>query len=176
MEIKLSKQMALDTMYLYNVVQIPILEELYDKIKNKLTLPTVIDINGDLVLGVISDIIRNKAKNIKISEDNLIASRCISYQLDEQDITGYEDIEQSITSYLMDILYSPTGYINDIPMLKNVSIVNVEKDVTDLDNSTPKNMLISVLMNEYKSEIKSALLDKIKQTITDYKTNKEENK
>ena len=61
-------------------------------------------------------------------------------------------------------------------MLKNVSIVNVEKDVTDLDNSTPKNMLISVLMNEYKSEIKSALLDKIKQTITDYKTNKEENK
>ena len=41
MEIKLSKQMALDTMYLYNVVQIPILEELYDKIKNKLTLPTV---------------------------------------------------------------------------------------------------------------------------------------
>lgn len=176
MEIKLSKQSALDTMYLYNVVQIPILEELYDKIKNKLTLPTVIDINGDLVLGVISDIIRNKAKNIKISKDNLIASRCISYQLDEQDITGYEDIEQSITSYLMDILYSPTGYINDIPMLKNVSIVNVEKDVTDLDNSTPKNMLISVLMNEYKSEIKSALLDKIKQTITDYKTNKEENK
>ena len=76
----------------------------------------------------------------------------------------------------MEILYSPTGYINDIPMLKNVSIVNVEKDVTDLDNSTPKNMLISVLMNEYKSEIKSALLDKIKQTITDYKTNKEENK
>lgn len=176
MEIKLSKQSALDTMYLYNVVQIPILEELYDKIKNKLTLPTVIDINGDLVLGVISDIIRNKAKNIKISKDNLIASHCISYQLDEQDITGYEDIEQSITSYLMDILYSPTGYINDIPMLKNVSIVNVEKDVTDLDNSTPKNMLISVLMNEYKSEIKSALLDKIKQTITDYKTNKEENK
>jgi hypothetical protein len=88
----------------------------------------------------------------------------------------YEDIEQSITSYLMDILYSPTEYINNIPMLKNVSIVNVEKDVTDLDNSTPKNMLISVLMNEYKSEIKSALLDKIKQTITDYKTNKEENK
>lgn len=176
MEIKLSKQMAIDTMYLINVVQIPIVDELYDKIKNKLTLPTVIDINGDLVLGVISDIIRNKAKNIKISKDNLITSRCISYQLDEQDITGYEDIEQSITSYLMDILYSPTGYINDIPMLKNVSIVNVEKDVTDLDNSTPKNMLISVLMNEYKSEIKSALLDKIKQTITDYKTNKEENK
>ena len=176
MEIKLSKQMALDTMYLYNVVQIPILEELYDKIKNKLTLPTVININGDLVLGVISDIIRNKSKNIKIAKDNLIASRCISYQLDEQDIIGYEDIEQSITSYLMDILYSPTGYINDIPMLKNVSIVNVEKDVTDLDNNTPKNMLISVLMNEYKSEIKSALLDKIKQTITDYKTNKEENK
>lgn len=48
MEIKLSKQMALDTMYLYNVVQIPILEELYDKIKNKLTLPTVIDIGNNI--------------------------------------------------------------------------------------------------------------------------------